>query len=85
MKDNGGSAFPDIRRLEILSNINIDSPTKEVIYGESKGMTLRDYFAAMAVQGKSTGFLEVASGYYEAEAKSAYLLADAMIAERNKP
>lgn len=47
------------------------------------GMTLRDYFAAKAMQAQ----ISFTGGRYSAGsmAKSSYLMADAMIQERNKP
>ena len=65
MKDDGGPAFP------IHDH-----------YGkaDSIGMSLRDYFAAMALQGS----LADGGGSYEQEAKWAYAYADAMLAERAK-
>lgn len=49
------------------------------------GMTLRDYFAAMAVQ----GMLAVGHPYQQSDehmfARDAYTIADAMLAERSKP
>ena len=54
-------------------------PETEVGYG-SHGMSLRDYFAAKAMQ----GFLQNASEFSSGEqvATDAYLLADAMIKAR---
>jgi hypothetical protein len=39
-KNNGGAAFPTLKRL--------DSPSHEYIADSAGGMTLRDYFAAKA-------------------------------------
>ena len=44
-----------------------------------EGMTLRDYFAARALTTFNFGQLE---GYYEDYAKSAYMMADAMLKAR---
>ncbi len=49
----------------------------------SSGMTLRDYFAAAAMQGLIAEMEEYHPQAYEAWAKRAYRLADAMIAERD--
>ena len=49
---------------------------------ESEGMTLRDYFAAKAMQGFATGNDAWTSVYQVAE--TAYEWADAMIEARNK-
>lgn len=47
------------------------------------GMTLRDYFAAKAMQGFSVTNWHVAMDY-AAIAESAYMIADAMLAQRSK-
>lgn len=89
-KDNGGPAFPDVRRLELLRQADIDPQTKETIYIESSGMTLRDWFAAKALniakdwEEKSPTF-GGDDGTYRGIAVRAYRMADAMLAERNKP
>lgn len=72
-KNTGGPAFPTTRESSY-----------EVC---SKGMTLRDYFAAKALQGLIASPRGTPNGadatdtYY---AKAAYIMADAMIAEREK-
>lgn len=78
MNDPGGSAFP---------TPDIYHPDGQVQYGEL-GMTLRDYFAAKALQGMITTAASPAllgmNGAEPLIAQAAYKLADAMIAERNK-
>lgn len=78
MKNDGGPAFP----LSYTQQYGKDEGRQEV-YG---GMTLRDYFAGQALNGflactqqgeKIRDFSKVA--------QEMYLLADAMIAEREKP
>ena len=70
-KDDGGPAFP---------NITPDMP----IQG-GPGMSIRDWFAGMAMQGiiSCPGDLD---GYYEEDvvATNAYKMADAMLRERAK-
>jgi hypothetical protein len=68
MKDTGGPAFP-ARHLHLASN--------------EHGITLRDYFAAKAMQGllsvrnpMLTKIADIAEG--------AYAMADVMLAERDK-
>jgi hypothetical protein len=70
MKDTGEQAFP---------NEGFNG------WGQpEKGMTLRDYFAAKAMQGMFAG--RHGSALTPSEwATQAYELADAMLAERNKP
>ena len=67
---NGGSAFP------------CDSNSA---YWERSGMTLRDYFAAKAMQAQLTAFwaLETHHGWSSDEiAQEAYAMADAMLKGR---
>ena len=49
-----------------------------------KGMTLRDYFAAKAMQGFSTTLATVKSPNWKLLAEDAYLLADAMMKAREQ-
>lgn len=78
---NGGPAFPEVR---IRSGDNYNPPTK-VHYG---GMTLRDYFAAKAMQAMiARDKFDV--GMYESHwtvqaASSAYVMADAMLKARGQ-
>lgn len=73
-KDTGGPAFPQIREL-----------------GASfMGISLRDYFAAKAMQPLIAGrnwnhFKGTDEELIAHWAKASYVLADAMLAERNKP
>lgn len=76
-KDNGGPAFPFGQT---------DSESGQLVNGwGSEGMTLRDYFAAKALNGMLDdcrwGTLEDSA---EMAARVAYKLADAMLAERAK-
>jgi hypothetical protein len=68
-KDNGGPAFPSMR--DMRHNPDFD---------HEEGMTLRDYFAAKAMQGLcangSTKATEIA--------QAAYIVADAMLEARKK-
>lgn len=82
-KDTGGPAFP-------CPELRLDDGTGVV--AACDGMTLRDYFAGQALipfvghcldQAQEKGdTAEIAAKRY---ARSAYFIADAMIAERNKP
>ena len=72
-KYDGGPVYP-----------TLDS-NYEISYS-STGMTLRDYFAAQAMQGEIAA-QSIDSGYYDnfaILASSAYMIADAMIEARNK-
>jgi hypothetical protein len=66
-KHAGGPAFPQIIQWH-NGNISV----------ENNGMTLRDYFAAKAMQAAAHEPMDV-----EERAVWAYLQADAMLAERN--
>ena len=69
---DGGSAFPT---LQYVSGI---SPT-----GHSVGMTLRDYFAAQAMQGLLMGgYEDITTEYWDSIPKDAYVMADAMLKAR---
>lgn len=68
IKDNGGPAFP--------------TPAHNL---KNDGMHLRDYFAAKALQGlMANPREEVCSMTYAESAVYSYVMADAMLAERNK-
>ena len=72
--NDGGPAFP-------IPPAGTGDPRDSMTVGSS-GLSLRDYFAARALQGMlaDTG----CGGPFEAYAKDAYLHADAMLAERSK-
>ena len=79
-KDNGGPAFPMIR--DMRHNPDWD---------HEEGMTLRDYFAAKAMQIMWDAYHEGYCGLTNHDtpsndviAEGAYQLADAMLAERAK-
>jgi len=68
MSDNGGSAFP----------YSALSPEGPEVYKDDEGMSLRDYFAAVALGGLDSVENE------ERAAKWCYQMADAMLKEREK-
>ena len=72
-KENGGPAFPLC--IEVGENIHLDL-----------GMTLRDYFAAKAMQGMlgNSGMGMWGPDAEKSYALSAYSMADAMLAQREK-
>ncbi len=74
MKDTGGPAFP------------LHSEVRPSMDTEWCGMTLRDYFAAKAMQSlMHTQYVDMTyEGEPAAMAFEAYRLADAMIQERSK-
>lgn len=71
-QDNGGPAFP--------ASHNAYHPTES-----HDGMTLRDYFAAKAMDGFNKGMVDYGWDHeiLEAHAKQAYAIADAMLKARN--
>lgn len=78
MKNTGGPAFPE------LGNVGCNSD-----WQSESGMTLRDYFAAKAMQGWLASFPADAchpsvSGVCDKVAKQSYELADAMLKTREE-
>lgn len=75
--DNGGPAFPTPATAKGKAVVTPES-------FPSQGMTLRDWFAGMAIQGVVTdrGVHNLDRGDATALAQSAYLMADAMLMER---
>lgn len=74
-RDNGGAAFP------------IPNDDRPGAYPAEPGMTLRDYFAAKAMQGmwaSDTSDWSLPAGDEHVRAASAYRMADAMLKERAK-
>ena len=72
---DGGQAFPSGEQWrDVAGNLN----SKGALHG---GMTLRDYFAAKAMQGLLSADSELNLDEYGI-AKYAYLQADAMLAQR---
>jgi hypothetical protein len=77
-KETGGPAFPQ-QGLDPWKNP----------HQMAKGMTLRDYFAAKAMQAVITDWLNTGDIFQDEEipeviARDCYLVADAMIKERNQ-
>lgn len=82
--DNGGYAFP-------IPNADFQTfapSTVEEYKRIQSGMTLRDYFAAKAMQALITGAMsggapmKTMQGDDKVAAKAAYIIADAMLKER---
>ena len=74
-KETGGQAFP------MLGNIGYNSD-----WQLEEGMTLRDYFAAKAMQGmlSNPGMWDLLNERHaQLVAKDAYIMADAMLKVRN--
>ena len=70
-KDTGGPAFPGLH------------PSAECHY-QDEGMTLRDYFAAKAMQAAATNPAGADHFTFSERARWAYEQADAMLVERAK-
>lgn len=71
MTDTGGPAFPQV---DLKDSYGMLVPDRQ------SGMTLRDYFAAKAMQ----AILNDAEIFWEGAAPLAYQYADAMLKERSK-
>jgi len=72
MKDTGGPAFPTTPQ------------SYEDMDPAGEGMTLRDWFAGRAMQGMLANDIECGPEQVPIIVASAYILADAMLAERSK-
>lgn len=86
-QDNGGRAFP-------VDNV-VERDEKGHLHGfqiSSGGMTLRDYFAAKAMQAMITGFMgnpakgafDLDKGDHQHASKISYKIADAMLRAREE-
>lgn len=79
LKEHGGPAFPTHRLQWDYGSEERELATKH------SGMTLRDYFAAKAMQAQLTAFwaMETHHGWsHDETAREAYAMADAMLAAR---
>ncbi len=82
-KQTGGPAFPQNTKIMLPAG-------QEVHQGFMGGMTLRDYFAAKALQGmlsdhtNQMGEDEDWNGFCQSNAESAYAMADAMLKAREQ-
>jgi hypothetical protein len=83
--NNGGPAFP--AQVDNNTDEEVEGFLDEVVMPGARhqysGMTLRDYFAAKAVQGMLACSNQPQSGA-DMFARDAYSIADAMLAERAK-
>lgn len=80
-KDTGGTAFPWVE-----SYVNVDKGERYENYGDA-GMTLRDYFAAKAMQGilANPGQLDsLNADAIKWVTNDSYRMADAMLAARGQ-
>jgi hypothetical protein len=78
-KETGGSMYPG--RVFSHFRSNADCNGSEAVYMDSQGLTIRDFFAGQALNDShANGW-----GKPEDQAKRAYAIADAMLAERSKP
>lgn len=75
--DDGGPAFP----CQLV--IEGSAPGESAVVTSALGMSLRDWFAGMALQGMATHHGQICDGYRENLAKNSYRVADAMLAARN--
>ena len=77
VNNTGGPAFPTKRRIQRAGYLTDE-------YEPCGGMTLRDYFAAKAMQGIVSHDPTFAKEYVEMAAKDAYAYADAMLKAREQ-
>jgi len=77
-KDDGGPAFPVGVRV-----VHQDSRGGHVVHEADPGMSMRDYFAAKAMQGMLTN-PDIDYSASEYVAMVSYTIADAMLKEREK-
>lgn len=75
-KETGGFAFPTAGKYARDGEVELSEP-------DYPGMTLRDYFAAKAMQGMLSCSIQRQSDT-EMFARDAYTIADAMLKERAK-
>lgn len=75
MSDDGGPAFPELRA-------NWDSNSQVAFYYTDGGMTLRDYFAATAMNKLLTNY--AVRDFFSNIANDAYAMADAMLKARGE-
>ena len=74
---NNPPAFPGKQKALLIKSEHSDIAKEYEI--DQNGMTLRDYFAAKAMQAELTGYQ---GEWYDRVAKEAYKMADAMIKAR---
>ena len=79
--DDGGPAFPGFESTDGYGSSRRNHRDEWETY--AAGMTMRDYFAKGAMQGAAADRTTIYSSHAEA-ARDAYLMADAMLAERAK-
>jgi hypothetical protein len=77
--NTGGPAFPGKQKALMIQSEHRQIASEYEI--EHNGMTLRDYFAARAMQADVSA--ETWGGAYEATALQSYAIADAMLKARN--
>jgi hypothetical protein len=84
IKDNGGSAFPDFPIYGLEYEIDEEGGVYSITHDQqSLGMSLRDYFAAQAMQAEMSKWKDGHEDGYEGIAELCYCMADAMIRARD--
>ncbi|WP_158784992.1 hypothetical protein [Pantoea sp. BAV 3049] len=86
-KETGGPAFPAEAKLNRINNEAYPVQTRDGDIFQFPGLTMRDYFAAKAMQGilANPGQLDnVNDDAAKWVARDSYKVADAMITARNK-
>jgi hypothetical protein len=76
--NDGGPAFP-FDLIDVLPGTG-----EQGVREQHSGLSIRDYFAAKAMQGLLAGFFNDSTKYNASDLpKEAFMIADAMIAARN--
>lgn len=83
-RTTGGAAFPRPHSWDESPVSGIHEGDRPAPHAEQDGMTLRDYFAAAAMQGAIASTHGQGRHMADEYAESAYAIADAMLAERAK-
>lgn len=78
---NGGPAFPRITEIQDPLSVSWERPRYSKVLSQD-GMTLRDYFAAKAMQAAATNPTGAEGFTFEERAAWAYQQADAMLKAR---
>jgi len=85
IKDNGGSAFPDFPIYGLEYEIDEEGGVYSITHDQqSLGMSLRDYFAAKAMQAEMSKWKDGHEDGYEGIAELCYCMADAMMKARDE-
>lgn len=84
-ENDGGPAYPVLNHETTATFTGADGTKRDVpVMASSLGLTIRDWFAGQALANTKVCDADTATGVFSDNARYAYLMADAMIAERAK-